>query len=191
MNGFDGEDAGSALDGLTSQMGRLDQVTQQFGRSLSRSLASGIAQGRSLEDVLRNVGQRLIEIALRSAFRPIENAIGGGISSLLRGVTGLVTGSLGGGFAGPVSAFAEGGVINAPLAFPLGRGLGLAGERGAEAILPLSRGPDGRLGIAAAGGGAVLVTMNITTPDAESFRRAEAQVSAALARAVARGRRNL
>jgi hypothetical protein len=31
--------------------------------------------------------------------------------------------------------------------------------------------------------------MNVTTPDAESFRRSEAQVSAALARAVARGSR--
>ena len=31
--------------------------------------------------------------------------------------------------------------------------MGLAGERGAEAIMPLARGPDGRLGVAAAGGG--------------------------------------
>lgn len=35
------------------------------------------------------------------------------------------------------------------------------------------------------------VTVNIATPDAESFRRSEAQVSAALARVVSRGRRGL
>ena len=46
----------------------------------------------------------------------------------------------------------------------------------------------GRLGVAASGGGAATtVVVNIATSDAESFRRSEAQVSAALARAVARG----
>jgi hypothetical protein len=35
------------------------------------------------------------------------------------------------------------------------------------------------------------VTVNIATPDADSFRRSEAQVAAALARAVARGQRAL
>jgi hypothetical protein len=39
------------------------------------------------------------------------------------------------------------------------------------------------------GSAPVHVTFNVTTPDAQSFRRAEAEVSAMLARAVARGRR--
>ena len=65
------------------------------------------------------------------------------------------------------------------------------GERGAEAIVPLARGPDGRLGVAGGSGRPVSVTVNIATPDAESFRRSEAQVGASLARAVARGQRGL
>lgn len=66
------------------------------------------------------------------------------------------------------------------------------GEAGPEAILPLARGPDGRLGVAAGGGngGAARVTVNITTPDAESFRRSRGQVAAQIARAVDRGRRD-
>ncbi len=91
-----------------------------------------------------------------------------------------------------VQPFAEGGVVASPTYFPLGRGLGLMGERGAEAVMPLARGPDGRLGVR---GGAsarpVSVNVTISTPDADSFRRSEAQVSAALARAVARGQRGL
>ena len=55
--------------------------------------------------------------------------------------------------------------------------------------MPLARGPDGKLGVRSGSGGATSVTVNISTPDAESFRRSEAQVSAALARAVGRGRR--
>jgi phage-related minor tail protein len=70
-------------------------------------------------------------------------------------------------------------------------GLGLAGEAGPEAILPLSRGTDGSLGVRAQGGSTVAVTFNVSTPDAASFRRAEADVSAMLARAVARGRRGM
>ena len=89
--------------------------------------------------------------------------------------------------------FANGGVIQSPIAFPLGAGrMGIAGERGAEAIMPLSRGPDGRLGVAAPRGGqGMQVTFNVTTTDADSFRRSEAQLSAMLARAAALGQRNL
>jgi len=93
---------------------------------------------------------------------------------------------------GMVMPFAKGGVVGAPSYFPLGRGLGLMGERGAEAVMPLARGPDGRLGVQAGGGSRpASITVNIATPDAESFRRSEAQVSAALARAVARGQRGM
>ena len=53
---------------------------------------------------------------------------------------------------GMVMPFAKGGVVGAPAYFPLGRGLGLMGEKGAEAVIPLARGPDGRLGVQAGGG---------------------------------------
>ncbi len=50
---------------------------------------------------------------------------------------------------GAIKPFAAGGVIGTPTYFPLSSGgLGLAGEAGPEAIVPLSRGADGRLGIA-------------------------------------------
>jgi phage-related minor tail protein len=63
------------------------------------------------------------------------------------------------------------------------------GEAGAEAVLPLARGSDGALGVKAGAGQPVVVHFNVTSPDAESFRKSEAQVTAMLARAVGRGRR--
>ena len=64
------------------------------------------------------------------------------------------------------------------------------GEAGPEAILPLQRSADGRLGVATNGGGSsVNVVFNVTTQDASSFRKSEAQVTGLLARAVSRGTR--
>ncbi len=131
-----------------------------------------------------------------------------GIGSLFKGFGSLFGGSgarptrssgptgfaMGGVFSrGMVMPFAQGGVVGAPSYFPLGRGLGVMGEKGAEAVMPLARGPDGRLGVRSGGGGKrpMSVTVNVSTPDADSFRRSEAQVSAALSRAVARGQRGM
>ena len=67
---------------------------------------------------------------------------------------------------------------------------GRARRRGDHAA---ARGPDGRLGVRSGGRARrpLSVVVQISTPDADSFRRSEAQVSAALARAVARGSRAL
>jgi len=57
--------------------------------------------------------------------------------------------------------FAYGGVVNRPTLFPMANGMGLMGEAGAEAIMPLRRGRGGRLGVEAAGGGASNVVVNV------------------------------
>lgn len=87
----------------------------------------------------------------------------GGIGSLFGGVSGLGMGAGMSGFAyggvldnGRVQSFAAGGIIDSPTVFPMARGLGLAGESGPEAIMPLKRGPGGRLGVESTGGGTVI-----------------------------------
>ena len=58
--------------------------------------------------------------------------------------------------------------------------------------MPLTRGSDGRLGVASSRApGASNVTINIATPDAQSFRRSEVFVTGQIARAVARGQRGM
>ena len=57
--------------------------------------------------------------------------------------------------------YAKGGLIDRPTIFPLAAGAALAGEAGVEAIMPLRRGKDGKLGVEATGGGAVNVTVNV------------------------------
>ena len=87
--------------------------------------------------------------------------------------------------------FAKGGVVSSATTFPMRGGTGLMGEAGPEAIMPLRRGPDGSLGVASqGGGGAVSVTMNISTPDVQGFRQSRSQVAAEMSRALSRGARN-
>lgn len=61
-------------------------------------------------------------------------------------------------------AFARGGIVNSPTLFPMATGTGLMGEAGPEAIMPLARGPDGRLGVrgGSSGGGGVNNQISIT-----------------------------
>jgi len=197
-----------------SQLLRLRSLSNDFGKALSETFAKGIAEGRRFDDVLKGLKQRLVEFGLRAALKPLELAASRGLETLLSGIIGPATpigpdlSSVGKGFnlaglgkligsangnvfaAGAVRPFAGGGVVAAPTYFPMKGGLGLMGERGAEAIVPLARGADGKLGIRSGGGARpVTVTVNIATPDIEGFRRSEAQVAASLARAVSRGRR--
>ena len=162
---------------LRAEMTELTRVSEGFGRSIASAFASGITGGRKLSDVLRSLALSLSNQALSAALRPLGNAIGGQLANLLS--------------PNRILPFAAGGIVGSPTLFGMRGAMGLMGERGAEAILPLARGPDGRLGVQSGGGGAVNVTVHITTPDVAGFERSRSQVSALLARAVARGQRNL
>lgn len=63
----------------------------------------------------------------------------------------------GGAFSSGMRRFATGGIVNGPTLFPFADGgamqMGLMGEAGPEAIMPLQRGADGALGVRAAMGG--------------------------------------
>ncbi len=54
---------------------------------------------------------------------------------------------------GTVVPFARGGIVSRPTLFPMANGAGLMGEAGPEAVMPLRRGRDGKLGVASGGGG--------------------------------------
>jgi phage-related minor tail protein len=165
----------------------LDQINVSAGnvtKTLQLGFGSAAASSRSFNDVLSTITQSLTRLALRTGTKALAEG-------LVSGLSGMFSGAFGG--AGTVAPFAEGGVVASPTYFASGGAMGLMGERGAEAIMPLARGADGRLGVVAQGAGArpVSVTVNIAAQDVESFRRSEAQITSALARAVARGQRNL
>lgn len=182
----------STLDGLSPKTKDLTASASGFARAMSQAFSASVTGGKQFDDVLKSLALRISDLALRLAFKPLEKSLASGIESLLSGLTGV-----GGdaaknikGASGAIKPFAAGGVIGTPTYFPLTNGgVGLAGEAGPEAIMPLRRGPDGRLGIAGSGGNTINV--QIATPDLDNFRRSESYITGQIARAVARGQRSL
>ncbi|MFK8034281.1 MAG: phage tail tape measure protein [Hyphomicrobiales bacterium] len=170
----------------------LSNLADGFGTALTGALKSSVLSGQQMSSILSDLALQLSDLALQAALAPLSEGLSSGIGGVLSGLLGGIPGFANGGVfaAGNVLPFAKGGVVSAPSYFPIQGGLGLMGEAGPEAIVPLARGADGSLGVRG-GGNSVSVSVNIQTRDMESFRKSEGYVSAMLARAVGRGQRNL
>jgi lambda family phage tail tape measure protein len=169
--GAAGRSAGQALRAGADSAREAWEATAEAVRAAqerSREIAQGLAQdiigpikealksgefswetfASAISRIARNLANRLIELA----FKPIEAAIIRAFSGMGGGgrfFASLFGFAKGGVFAGgqELTAFARGGVVSQPTIFPFARGIGLMGEAGPEAILPLRRGRDGRLGV--------------------------------------------
>jgi len=153
------EDISGAVDVAGDSFRDLQTSTEDFsasatnwGASIAESLADAIAYGKDLGEVLENLLRQLASQVLQK---------------FLFGMFGFADG---GAFSGgKLLPFARGGVVSRPTIFPMANGIGLMGEAGPEAVMPLKRGRDGRLGVEAEGGGdTVNVTMNINALDSRS-----------------------
>ncbi|RCW85775.1 phage tail tape measure protein [Paracoccus lutimaris] len=168
-------------------------LSSGIGSGLRRAFEGLVFDGMKLSDALKGIARSMADTAFSVAMKPLEQALSGAIA---QGVNGLIGGALpfanGGAFAqGRVMPFAKGGIVSQPTYFPMRGATGLMGEAGAEAIMPLRRGADGRLGVAAGGGGRPLnVTFNVSTPDVAGFQRSQSQIAAQMGRLLARGERN-
>lgn len=170
----------------------LQKLAGSFGSQLTGALKGAVAGGRDLDDTLRRVALNLAGMALSQGLKPLETLAGSFFSKVLGGLSGVLPFAQGG-VPGRVMPFAAGGVVSAPTFFPAGGTLGLMGEAGPEAIMPLKRGADGRLGVGTGGeaGAPVQVVFQVNATDAASFRKSEAQITGMLARAVSRGARRV
>lgn len=137
---------------------------QGIGDTISRSIANGENAFKSLgnvaEAVLTQITARMIELSI---VNPLLNAIPGlgfGLPTF-GGLPFMGANEDGNAFdRGRVVPFANGGAFtNRVVASPTVAPMALFGEAGPEAIMPLKRGPDGKLGVAASGGGNVQINI--------------------------------
>lgn len=188
----------AAFEGELSRLRQSMAYTSREVGSLTLGLESGLRRafdglifdGAKLSDALKGVGRALMDSVYAIAMRPVEGAIAGGLAGLVtRAMTPFAAG---GAFQQGRVSSVGGDMVGQATGFPMRGGIGLLGEAGAEAIMPLRRGADGRLGVAAAGGGgrSVNVTFNISTPDVAGFQRSQSQIAAQMSRLLAQGERN-
>lgn len=155
-------------------------VEKGLSRGLRKAFDGLVFDGASLSDALDSVASSMMNTTFNAAMRPITDHVGGFLAS---GVGGLMQGLLpfadGAPFSqGRVMPFASGGVVSSATPFGMRGGMGVMGEAGPEAIMPLARGPDGKLGVRGSGSSSPTIVMNITTPDVQGFGRSQNQIAA-------------
>jgi hypothetical protein len=130
--------------------GMADQLTEfvTTGKMKFRDFAAS---------VLKDISKMIIRYAIFNAVKGILNAFNPAAAAapLVQAANGRV-------FAqNSIQPFARGGIVDRPTLFPFAKGTGLMGEAGPEAIIPLKRGRDGKLGVAGGGGGTTNVVVNV------------------------------
>ncbi|ETT08701.1 tape measure protein, lambda family [Providencia alcalifaciens F90-2004] len=135
---------GDYRDSALDANAQIQSVTSATLNGFSSQLAETLTGGESsFRDFTRSILKMLTEIALKMSIVKGFEAFGFGGGSVVANANGGVYNTPG------LSAY-SGQIVSKPTLFPFARGAGLMGEAGPEAILPLRRGIDGKLGVVAA-----------------------------------------
>lgn len=193
LSGQQAQDILASTEALARQQFQIQKAQEEAQRyqriwdNAARNIQEGVAQAfeeafRRGEFSMKAFFDLFSNIALRVASNIITAQIVDPLTKVFTEFAGsFVKGLFSGGGAakgaaygdafsgGNVIPFARGGVVSRPTVFGMASGgMGVAGEAGPEAVLPLRRGNDGRLGVASGGGGNVTVIVNDQRTVAES-----------------------
>jgi len=191
VTSFDGE-LRRMRESLSATGKDVATLEKGLSRGLRKAFDGLVFDGLSLSGALEAVGTSMMNATYNAAVKPVTDHFGGlltsGVGNLVQGVLPFADGAP---FSqGRVMPFASGGIVSSATPFGMRGGMGVMGEAGPEAIMPLARGPDGKLGVRGGGGASTSVVMNITTPDVQGFARSQNQIAAQMNRALGRANRN-
>lgn len=118
-----------------------------LGKSSADALAGLITGAMKARDAVKSLLTDLLQLLAKQAVLKLF----GGSSAGSFGSAILKAFSAQGNIFGPAGMvpFARGGIVDRPTVFPFAGGVGLMGEAGPEAVVPMRRDAAGRLGIAA------------------------------------------
>ena len=174
----DKEKAEKLMDDYMEGLGNVQtQISQTFINTFKKmedALVNFVMTGKIkfkefARSVIADIARMIVKAQMLAVFKGFGNLFGGGGDiwagkDLPKGMTywdtdmpinakGNVYGKNG------IVPFAKGGIVDKPTIFPFAKGVGLMGEAGPEAIVPLKRGRDGKLGVAGGGG---TTTVNVS-----------------------------
>ena len=189
------------IAGIGDEMDRIAETGREVGDELALVFTSAagdaITHWQGVSALLKGILQDLAQLALRqTVMQPLGKALsgalggGGGIGGFLESLDlGKFLGvsfAAGGAFDGSIRKFAAGDVFGSPTLFRYGGGrMGMMGEAGPEAVMPLKRGADGKLGVA--GGQTINVAINVAAgASADDWRRSQRQITSDLQRSLRR-----
>ncbi|MCS6760758.1 MAG: hypothetical protein MO846_01170 [Candidatus Devosia symbiotica] len=99
-----------------------------MSQTISNAFRGALSDSRSFKFLLGDIAKSFADIALKAVVKRLGDLVGGLVGNLFIATNPALTG---------VTPFAKGRVIAVLSYFPLGQGLGVMGEAGAEAVLPL------------------------------------------------------
>jgi hypothetical protein len=147
-----------ALDKQEQVRKTLLDLSNTIASSFSDSFMSIVDGTSSVKDAFRSMALDIVKhlykvLVMQQMINSIGGAMGGSSNAIVKAIGGGLESykaADGAAFSGGnVIPFASGGVVGSPTYFGMGGGqTGLMGEAGPEAIMPLKRGPDGKLGVA-------------------------------------------
>lgn len=149
----------SSNNNIVEQATLAQEAVELFNDSFDTML-DGVLMGtqdisQGFEDMAKVIIAQLAKIA---ATQGIAALLGGSGNTFLQSVGSALASAKGNAFSGGnVIPMANGGIVNGPTLFPMANGAGLMGEAGPEAVMPLGRDSQGRLGVY---GGGMNVTVN-------------------------------
>lgn len=188
-----------AMDALRNYQDSAENVYQSIGqmvqnsfRGMEDALTTFVTTGKlSFKDLADSIISDMVRIAIQQSITgPLAGALGGALSGIFGGSSLPSTAS----WALPVMPSAKGNVfgsgsdleyyrntiVSSPTLFQFAKGgaFGLMGEAGPEAIMPLKRGPDGRLGVSThGGGGSGDVTVNVINNSSQPVTASQPKIS--------------
>ena len=175
-----------ALEDLNAKFDPFTQLVQGIADTVENELNSAFASvlkgTADLGDALLSFASNVLAKVAQDLFaKQFAAPIAEGIKQFVSSEDGNVFGPSG------FVPFAKGGVVSGPTIFPFANGTGLMGEAGPEAIMPLSRGSDGKLGVIAANGNSAptITINNYSGQDATASTDSAGNIVVEIGRAIA------
>ena len=168
-------DLSSMAASATSEI--LNNATNSISNNMTDVLTGAVSFKEGISNVFTSMGETIIKTLIQVATqalitKAILSMVGGGYGGLFSSILGSVGSAggsassgtaiqsaganfsfnaLGGVYDSPSLSAYSGGVYSTPQYFAFAKGAGVFGEAGPEAIMPLTRGADGSLGVRAVG----------------------------------------